>query len=484
MNHNTILNKYKVCNINFNNMKRIILLIFLVLLVKASSADIVMSPYLQAVTTYSIYVLVECTTNSPVTVNYGLTTSYGSVATSESNLPTGSATYVHRIKLTGLTANTVYYYQAVHGVSTSAGLSFHTAVNPGTQFRFTWMADTRTGTAVHDQVSALILSKNPLFSLYGGDLCAAADYTTWKSEFFRTNELNTISKVPFFDATGNHEAWGSVTQSFIQNPSSASGTQDYYSFDYGDIHVLSLNNSVSYAVGSAQYNFAQSDLAATTKPWKIVINHNPPYCSGSGHTNDLTMQTMATNIFVPNHVDVVFNGHTHYYQHNYVSGIHYMILGTSGAPFYVPTTGTYTIKSIQDYCFGVVDVSSTSFRLRVINNLNNQIDSLILSKTTNISYESNTATDFNLKQNFPNPFNPVTVIKFSNPVSVKNGFDNFTSLKVYDLNGKLVSVLIEKNLAPGNYSVTFDGANLPSGVYIYTLSIGGFKESKRMTLLK
>jgi len=161
-----------------------------------------------------------------------------------------------------------------------------------------------------------------------------------------------------------------------------------------------------------------------------------------------------------------------------------MILGTSGAPFYVPTTGTYTIKSIQDYCFGVVDVSSTSFRLRVINNLNNQIDSLILSKTTNISYESNTATDFNLKQNFPNPFNPVTVIKFSNPVSVKNGFDNFTSLKVYDLNGKLVSVLIEKNLAPGNYSVTFDGANLPSGVYIYTLSIGGFKESKRMTLLK
>lgn len=465
-------------------MRKILVLLLLTLLVKATSADIVMSPYLQAVTTNSIYVLVECTTNTPVTVNYGLTTSYGSVATSEGNLPTGSSTYVHRIKLTGLQPNTVYYYQAVHGASTSASFSFHTAVNPGTPFRFTWMADTRTGTAVHDQISALILARNPYFSLYGGDLCAAGDYTTFKSEFFRANELNTISRVPFFDATGNHEAWGSVTQSFIQNPSSTSGSPDYYSFDYGDIHVLSINNSVSYAVGSPQYNFAQADLSSSTKPWKIVINHNPPYCSGSGHTNDLTMQTMATNIFVPNHVDIVFNGHTHYYQHNYMTGIHYMILGTSGAPFYTPSSASYVIKSVMDYCYGVIDVTPTQFKLRVYNNVNAQLDSLFLSKTTNINYENNISADFHLKQNFPNPFNPVTVIKFSNPVNVKNGSDNFTSLKVYDINGKLVTDLIEKNLSPGDYSVTFDASNLPSGVYVYTLSTGGYKESKRMTLLK
>ena len=67
---------------------------------------------------------------------------------------------------------------------------------------------------------------------------------------------------------------------------------------------------------------------------------------------------------------------------------------------------------------------------------------------------------------------------------MKNGYDNFTSLKVYDLNGKLISDLLEKNLIPGNYSVTFDGANLPSGVYIYTLSTGGYTQSKRMTMVK
>lgn len=465
-------------------MKRIFLLIIVLLLAKVSYADIVMSPYLQAVTTNSIYVMVECDNTSPVTVNYGTSTSYGSVAVSESNQPTGSSTYVHRIKLVGLSPNTVYYYQAVHGANTSTGASFRTAVNPGTPFRFTWMSDTRTGTAIHDQISPLLLARNPWFSLYGGDLCASSTYASWKAEFFRTNELYTIAQIPFFNAPGNHEGWGTTTKAFHQAPASASGTQDYYSFDYGDLHVLVINNMVSYAVGSPQYNFAQADLSSSNKPWKIVINHNPPYCSGSGHTNDIAMQTMATNIFVPNHVDVVFNGHTHYYQHNYMTGIHYMIIGTAGAPFYTPTNASYTIKSVMDYCYGLIDVSPTDFKIRVYNNLNNQLDSVFLSKVTGINYESTTESDYSLKQNYPNPFNPVTVINFTNPSNVKNGFDNFTSLKVYDINGKLVSTLIEKNLKPGNYSVSFDGSNLPSGVYIYTLSSGGNIQSKRMTLIK
>jgi hypothetical protein len=161
-----------------------------------------------------------------------------------------------------------------------------------------------------------------------------------------------------------------------------------------------------------------------------------------------------------------------------------MIIGTGGAPFYTPTNASYTIKSVMDYCYGVVDVTPTDFKIRVYNNVNSQLDSVFLSKVTGIKYETTTETDYSLKQNYPNPFNPVTVINFTNPSNVKNGFDNFTSLKVYDINGKLVSTLIEKNLKPGNYSVSFDGSNLPSGVYIYTLSSGGNIQSKRMTLIK
>ena len=85
---------------------------------------------------------------------------------------------------------------------------------------------------------------------------------------------------------------------------------------------------------------------------------------------------------------------------------------------------------------------------------------------------------FKLSQNFPNPFNPATIIRFSVP---KN---SFVSLKVYDLAGKEISNLINGNLTAGNYEADFDGSGLTSGVYFYTLQTNGFTDTKRMTLIK
>ena len=116
-------------------------------------------------------------------------------------------------------------------------------------------------------------------------------------------------------------------------------------------------------------------------------------------------------------------------------------------------------------------------------------DSLKSAQTFNITFKRNNPTGINqvgteipasfaLSQNFPNPFNPSTTIKFSVP---KNGFVN---LKVYDLAGKEVSNLINENLIAGNYEASFDGSNLTSGVYFYRLQANGFTETKRMTLIK
>jgi hypothetical protein len=99
---------------------------------------------------------------------------------------------------------------------------------------------------------------------------------------------------------------------------------------------------VSYSVGSAQYNWVESDLKSTTKPWKVVFCHNPPYCSG-GHGEDPVMIQMAQNLFVPNHVNLVLSGHSHFYQHNRVDGIDYVIIGAAGSGLYAPTYASYTI---------------------------------------------------------------------------------------------------------------------------------------------
>mgnify|MGYP002623482004 CR=1 FL=1 len=89
----------------------------------------------------------------------------------------------------------------------------------------------------------------------------------------------------------------------------------------------------------------------------------------------------------------------------------------------------------------------------------------------------NTESVFQLN-NYPNPFNPVTVIRYQIP------FSSFVSLKVYDMSGKLVVTLINKMQEAGGYDVTFDGKGLASGTYFYSLETDQFSEIKKMVLVK
>lgn len=346
------------------------------LFVSSVSATMKMSPYLQAVTTNSIYVLVECDSTSTVTVEYGPTNAYGWSATTESTETTTNSTYIHNIKIMGLQANTLYHYRASQSGVYSSDYTFYTAVNPGTNFRFAFVADHRSGTSVHDTISTRVKNTNPRFSLYGGDLCYDPTYTYYKNEFFRANELSLIANVPFFNTPGNHEDWAQNTKAFTQG----FGVQDYYSFDYGDAHFVMINNEISYAEGSAQWNFVANDLQNTTKSWKIVFFHQPAYCSG-GHGENSTMKTMSTKLFEPNKVDLVLTGHSHFYQHNLMNGIRHLVIGGGGASLSTPSTATYTVKSVKDYCYAIIDMTPTSLHLVVYEDGGNTLDTLDLYKS-------------------------------------------------------------------------------------------------------
>lgn len=107
----------------------------------------------------------------------------------------------------------------------------------------------------------------------------------------------------------------------------------------------------------------------------------------------------------------------------------------------------------------------------------------ILKTTTGgnvfVTQSSTTIPDnFYLKQNYPNPFNPNTVISFQLPVA------GFISLKVYDINGRVISEIVNETLNAGEYKINFDGSAFPSGVYYYKLTSGNFAETKKMILLK
>jgi hypothetical protein len=95
--------------------------------------------------------------------------------------------------------------------------------------------------------------------------------------------------------------------------------------------------------------------------------------------------------------------------------------------------------------------------------------------------ESSLPFAFSLHQNFPNPFNPSTKIKFTIP-SVETRHS--VSLRVYDVLGREVATLVNENLQPGSYKVTFDATGLASGVYFYRLQAGEFTQTNRMMLMR
>lgn len=117
---------------------------------------------------------------------------------------------------------------------------------------------------------------------------------------------------------------------------------------------------------------------------------------------------------------------------------------------------------------GVDSLSSTStFVLTLVRN------------TVGINVLSNIVPEkFMLGNNYPNPFNPGTNIKFDLPAS------GITVLKIYDSGGREVETLLNSKLQPGSYELYFNAGNLPSGVYFYRLTANEFSQTKKMVLLK
>lgn len=103
---------------------------------------------------------------------------------------------------------------------------------------------------------------------------------------------------------------------------------------------------------------------------------------------------------------------------------------------------------------------------------------LVDELSTGINSSKTNPVQFQLLQNYPNPFNPSTVISYHVPML------SDVTLKIYDVLGREISILVNEEKKVGSYEVNFDGSNLTSGIYFYKLSVGKFSETNKMTLLK
>jgi hypothetical protein len=134
------------------------------------------------------------------------------------------------------------------------------------------------------------------------------------------------------------------------------------------------------------------------------------------------------------------------------NGIHFAINN--------PTTTALILKSVMVDLGSPITISN-SYHLTSVNSIDNGIP-----------------TNYSLSQNYPNPFNPTTNIEFALP---KN---SNVKLVVYDVLGKVVTELVNKDLNAGNYKFNFNASNLASGIYFYSLKAGDFVNVKKLMLLK
>ena len=86
--------------------------------------------------------------------------------------------------------------------------------------------------------------------------------------------------------------------------------------------------------------------------------------------------------------------------------------------------------------------------------------------------------EFALQQNYPNPANPSTTIEFDLPKSSQ------VTLKIYNILGEEVAILVSGQLAAGSYTYEWDGSNVASGVYLYRLETEGYIETRKMILMR
>lgn len=168
----------------------------------------------------------------------------------------------------------------------------------------------------------------------------------------------------------------------------------------------------------------------------------------------------------------------------------YRKIGHTGTPSLIATTSNTTFTDPDYIMTGSSEDTYLMYDVRPVYSVNQtesdpyfqsaafgRIEYLITDEKNIASFISNLPEEYFIS-NYPNPFNPMTTINYQLP---ENGF---VTIKVFDILGKEIETLVNENKSAGYYKVNFDGSNLTSGVYIYTIRVNGITESKKMLLAK
>ncbi len=245
---------------------------------------------------------------------------YPYTATGESiSTPNWFSGYISFVRLEALAADTRYFFRCGQQGKWSEEHSFITAPDRAKFLEFCMFSDTGVYNMARYTAEMTAL-EDPPFTCLAGDLaCSTNIQPVWDSWFNLFDQL--FSKSITFPGLGNHEEDDPEFSSYFGR-FALPGNERYYSFDWGQVHFISLDTHCEdYSIGSDQYNWLQDDLeAASSDPdvhWIFAYFHKQPYCSGSKHPSSMSVRAAFCHLFDQYGVDFVLNGHQHAYERSY-----------------------------------------------------------------------------------------------------------------------------------------------------------------------
>jgi len=312
----------------------------------------------------------------------------------------GDAFVQYRARIEGLLPNTRYVYRIVLGdgtVLTQDGMDF---LSHGRgPFNFLVLGDSGEPSTEQYLLAQQLSQERPSMVVHTGDIAYyAGSFQEFRTNYFERYPL--MHGVPFFPTPGNHEYLTPEAIPYRALHSVPSGTVPeadrgkYYSFDWSNVHFVSLDSNVSLDRASTgeggMLQWLDDDLRSTTKFWKIVFFHHPPYGTGPTQTN--LQSALARDLIVPilerHGVQAVFSGHEHSYQRtlpvrNGVAsadgqGITYFTSGGGGGGLYPVYPSPLIAAGASEYHYLRVHVGGGRLKVNTVGLNGMELDSHLI----------------------------------------------------------------------------------------------------------
>ena len=347
----------------------------------STNINLLRGPILQMPNAGRITVLWRTDAATDSAVDYGLDPGYG-----EGTVADALLVRKHELELPALPPGTTIYYRIRSGGQVLATNSFRSPVAAGQSFRMAIMSDFGSPTTNTLAVAKQVELANPAILLTAGDNVQmnSAPPGLFDSDWF--GPLSRVTaRMPLMSTIGNHDIrvargqWYLDAVSLPTNGPVGLGERTY-SYDYGNVHVVSLDGNAfvpdsettytnAAAMRTAILAWLTNDLASATQQWKFAIYHQPHYTSLGYHDDTALLKSLVAPIYEQYGVQIAFQGHNHMYERiNPINGVSYVTVGSGGFSKHdITTRREYSAAIFNDkYDCLIVDIDGPHLVLRCI----------------------------------------------------------------------------------------------------------------------